>query len=281
MSFVDENGDEIEGIDDQIVPYGKAAVMPDPSLVPEKPNYAFDRWVDAGGNTFNFGEAVTGNVVLEPAYVLLESFEGANYSFEGQDIVDNFTASWERYGNTASQQNALSLDLDGNAVYDFSVFNKPNMTLTMLDAGIRVHEGSKLVITYKSSTYDTYTVNRLNLCIAFRGQDPATQINSSNTNTYFQYKDIAYGTMSGTSADNCISFAVAVDGTVTVTFDLYAMQQIYKAKGIIEEGVDTNYIEAFTFMVVETNSGTSAKTSNATLTYYSIEFKDVLIEETP
>ena len=127
--------------------------------------------------------------------------------------------------------------------------------------------------------FSEYTVNRLNLCIAFRGHDPAVQISNTNTNSYFQYKDIAYGTTSGTSADGYISFTVTNDGIVTVTFDLYGMQQAYKAKGIIEEGVDINYIDAFTFMVVETNSGTSAKISNATLTYYSIEFKDVLIEE--
>lgn len=278
VSFVDENGNAITGIDDQTVIYGKAAVMPDSALVPEKPNYAFDCWVDEDGNAFNFGAAVISDVVLKPAYVV--AFEGSDYVLTGQDIVDNFTASFERYGNTVSQQESLSLDLDGNAKYDFSGFNKPNMTITMLDAGICVHEGSKLVITYESDKFDTYTVNRLNLCIAFRGQNPETQIHNSNTNTYFQYTGIAYGTTSGTGANGCISFTVdETTGIVTVTFDLYAMQQAYKAKGISEEGVDLNYIDAFTFMVVETSSGTSAQTSKATLTYHSIEFKDVLIED--
>ncbi|MBP5307908.1 MAG: hypothetical protein J6Z34_02110, partial [Clostridia bacterium] len=74
-------------------------------------------------------------------------------------------------------------------------------------------------------------------------------------------------------------FSVGADGTVTVTYDLYAMQQAYRAKGISEDGVDLNYVDAFTFMVVETNSGTGAKTSNATLSYLGFEFQSVVIEE--
>ena len=282
VTYLDENGEAIEGLDVQTVPYGKAAGMPSVDLVPKKEFHAFNGWVDAEGNAFTFGTLLTEDIVLYASYV--ESWEGETYTLAGQDIVDSMTAAHERYGNTASAQKEMSLDADGNAYFDFAPLNKPNMTVTMLNAGVRVHEGSKLVVKYKSSNFGTFSPNRLNLCIAFRGQDPATQINSANTTSYYQYKDIAYGTTEGTGANNTVSFVVGEDGIVTVTFDLYAMQQAYIALGVAEEGVDLNYIDAFTFMVVETDSGTGAKTSKATLTYLSFEFQDVLIapvEETP
>ena len=283
VTFLDEEGNAIEGLDVQTVPYGKAAGMPSVDLVPSKEYYAFNGWVDAEGNAFTFGTVLTEDIVLYASYV--ESWEGENYTLAGQQIVDAMTASGERYGNTLTAQNELSLDTDNNAVFDFAPLNKPNMVVTMLDAGIRVHEGSKLVVKYKSSNFGTFTPNRLNLCIAFRGQDPTTQIKNTNTNSYYQYKDIAFGTTEGTGANGTVSFVVGEDGIVTVTFDLYAMQQAYIALGIAEEGVDLNYIDGFSFMVVETNSGTGAKTSKATLTYLSFEFQNVKMEapkgETP
>ncbi|MBR2969269.1 MAG: InlB B-repeat-containing protein [Clostridia bacterium] len=274
VTFVDEEGNAITGIDAQSVPYGKAAAMPDSSLVPAKVDHAFDRWVDAEGNDFVFGTAVTASVVLHPAYV--ESWEGSNYTLKGQQIVDAFTASYERYGNTVNAQEKLSLDNEGNAMFDYTNLNKPNMAVTMLNAGIRVHEGSKLVVTYKSNKYPTYTPNRINLCIAFRGQDPAQQINSKvTTDTYYQVKGIEYNTLQGTYAEKGISFVTAEDGTYTMTFDLYFMQQAYAALGKAGEGVNLGYIDAFTFMIVETNSGTGTATSKATFTFNSFEFQDV------
>ena len=281
VSFVDADGNAIDGMDDITVPYGKYPTSPDFSLIPEVEGYTFDHWADANGNTFNFGAVLTENVVLHPVYTSLDIWEGADFLFAGQNIVDNFTASSERYGNTVTAQKTLTLDGSGNATFDYSEFNKANMCVTMLGAGIHVHEGSELVITYKSSKFSEYTVTQLKMALAFRGQEPATQIKNTNTNTYYQYRNITYGTMSGSDEAACVSFETAEDGTVTVTFDLYAMQQAYKAKGISEEGVDLNYIEAFTFMVVETNSGTSTPASNATLTFYGFNFKDVQIDKLP
>ena len=257
--------------------------MPSVDLVPKKEFHAFNGWVDAEGNAFTFGTLLTEDIVLYASYV--ESWEGETYTLTGQDIVDAMTTSHERYGNTVSAQNKMTLDSDGNAVGDFTKTIKPNRVITMFNAGIRVHEGSKLVVKYKSSNLGTLTPNRLNLCIAFRGQDPATQINSANTTSYYQYKDIAFGTTEGTGANNTVSFVVGEDGIVTVTFDLYAMQQAYIALGVEEEGVDLNYIDAFSFMVCETAADNKPSTSAATLTYLSFEFQDVLIapvvEETP
>ncbi|MBQ9709522.1 MAG: InlB B-repeat-containing protein [Clostridia bacterium] len=275
VTFVDEEGNAITGIDAQSVPYGKAAAMPDSSLVPAKVDHAFDRWVDAEGNDFVFGTAVTASVVLHPAYV--ESWEGSNYTLKGQQIVDNFKAGQERYGNSLTVQKDLSLDTDNNAFYAYN-FNKPNMTLTILNTAIRVHEGSKLVVTFKSNQYPTYTPNRINLALSFKGQDPATQIKNSGNGlkSYFQYKDIKHGTTSGTGAEGSISFVVAEDGTVTAMFDLYAMQQLYVANGgAIGEGVDISYINAFSFMLCETDTANKPQNSNSTLTFYGFEFQDV------
>jgi len=49
------------------------------------------------------------------------------------------------------------------------------------------------------------------------------------------------------------------------------------ASAAAEEGVDYTVLDAYTFMIVETNSGTGAKTSNATFTYYGVEYSNVVI----
>ncbi len=289
VTFVGKDGNAITGIPAQTVPYGKAATMPDVSLIPLDKGDTFAYWADENGKEFSFATAVVKDMTLKATFSSV--WEGADYIFKGQDIVENFTATWERYGSviingdeTLAAQNKcpLTLNAEGKAQFDFSVFNKPNMVLHMFDAGIRVHEGSKLVVTYKSNKYPDFDANRLNLCVAFRGQDYATQIKNFKPNpAHFEYKDIPYGTTTGTGgAASSTTFVIAADGTVTVTFDLYAMQQYCIEAGLSSETVDLNYIDGFAFMIVE-STGASAETSNATITYESFEFVDVQLDKKP
>ena len=275
VSFVDAEGNPIDGIETQTVIVGKAAAMP--ASAPANGDYAFDYWADEAGNKYNFGAAVTENIVLKPVFAT--SWVGETITLSGQAIVDNFTSSSERYGNTVDFQHALTLDGSGDAVGDYSAANShnnkaaANRVITMLNAGIRVHEGSKLVVTFKSSKFaENCTVNLLNLAVAFRGEDPATTIHNKATNMhYFQYKDIAVGTTEGASEEACVSFTVAADGTVTATFDLYAIAQ--KSAATASAGADLNYIDAFSFMYCEGNGSPGA--TETTITYYSVQFIDV------
>lgn len=285
VTFTDDEGNAIEGLDAQTVPYGKAVAVPNASLVPAKGEYVFSHWVDAEGNEYKFGGALTQSITLKAAYT--NSWEGETYKLSGQGIVDNFTSSSERYGNTLNYQHAMTLDEAGNAVGEYTAATShngkaaANRVITMLNAGIRVHEGSKLVITFKSSSFaETCTVNRLNLAVAFKGEDPATTIHNKAANMhYFQYKDIPVGTTEGSSEEAFVVFTVAADGTVTATFDLYAISQA--SISTAAEGADVNYIDAFSFMYCEGNGKPEA--TETSITYYSVEFVDVQMEiaETP
>lgn len=283
VTFTDDEGNAIEGLDAQTVPYGKAAAMPNSSLVPAKGEYVFSHWVDAEGNEYKFGDALTQSITLKAAYT--NSWEGETYKLSGQGIVDNFTSSSERYGNTLNFQHQLTL-VEGNAVGTYTKDTShngkaaANKVITMLNTEIRVHEGSKLVVTFKSASPAENTVNRLNLAVAFKGEDPATTIHNKAANMhYFQYKDIPAGTTEGSSDTAYVSFVVAEDGTTTATFDLYQISQASVATAA--EGADVNYITAFSFMYVE-GQGSPANTET-TITYYSVEFVDVQMKlaETP
>ena len=221
-------------------------------------------------------EDITLKAVYEEAKV---GWEGTTISYSGQDIVDNFTASFERYGNTVNDQKNLTL-VDGNAAVEYDMAaTKPNKTITMLNAGIRVHAGSKMVVTFKSSAFaEGYTYTQFKMGIAFRGEDPATTIhNQANPMHYFQYTRIEAGTLSGSSDTAFISFEVAEDGTVTVTLDLYAMSQA-SASTVDATTVDVSCIDAFSFMIVETNSATTATANGCTITFNSIQFVNATIE---
>ena len=286
VTFTDDEGNAIEGLDAQTVPYGKAVAVPNASLVPAKGEYVFSHWVDAEGNEYKFGGALTQSITLKAAYT--NSWEGETYKFSGQGIVDNFTSSSERYGNTVEKQHNLTL-VEGNAVGEYTAATShngaaaANKVITMLNAGIRVHEGSKMVVTFKSSAFaEGYTYTQFKMGVAFKGEDPATTIfNNAATPHYFQYTKIAAGTLEGSSDTAFISFKVAEDGMVTVTCDLYAMSQASLAT--VGEGVDVTYVDAFSLMIVETNNATTATKNECTITYYSVEFIDVQMEikETP
>ena len=200
-------------------------------------------------------------------------------TYSGQQIVDNFKSSYERYGNTVDNQNALTLDNEGNAVADYTTTLKANKVITMLNAGIVVKEGSKMVVTFKSSAFaEGYNYTQFKMGIAFRGEDPATTIhNKANPMHYFQYTKIEAGTLSGSSDTAFISFEVAEDGTVTVTLDLYAMSQA-SASTVDATTVDVSCIDAFSFMIVETNSATTATSNGCTITFNSIQFVNATIE---
>ena len=53
-----------------------------------------------------------------------------------------------------------------------------------------------------------------------------------------------------------------------ISVDLYEM----KLGSTVAEGVDTSVITAFTILIVETNSGSTAAKNPTTITYYGLEF---------
>ena len=261
VTYLDEEGNAIDGLDVQTVPYGKTAGMPSVEFIPEKPDYSFAGWVDADGNQFAFGAVLTEDVVLYASYT--NGWEGTDISYTGSKIVDSCTTSFERYGSTLNNQNKLTLDDDGNAVGDYVTTVKPNKAITMLNAGIRIHEGSKLVITFKSSAFaEGFGVSDIKIGLAFRGEDPAETIKNGGTNPHY---------VKISEEPTLITYTITEDGTVTATFDLYGLSQKYAPT--LAAGVDASYLEAFTFLYVEKKGSTN---SNATtITYYSINFIDV------
>ena len=263
VSFVDADGNAIDGLDAMQVAYGKTAIAPNETLLPTIEGLEFSHWVDVDGNEYKFNTMVLEDITLKAVYKdaapAEPAWEGTTVSYAGQDIVDNFTFSRERYGDTISEQNSMTL-VDGNAVAEYT-FNKPNKAMTMLNAGIRIHEGSKLVITFKSTEIaNGATVGDVKIALAFRGEDPATTIYSKATNAhYFKMAD----------QPDYISYTLDGD-VVTATFDLFGLAQVSKAN--VADGANIEYLEAFTFLLVE-KKGSNLNTG--TLTFTSIQFVDV------
>lgn len=271
VSFVDKDGNAIEAIPDQSVLAGKAAELPDSSLVPAVTDAIFDKWVDANEQAFSATSAIEANTVYKATYI--DSFVGTKISYTGQSIIDNFTSSYERYGNTLKYQNQLTLSDAGNAVADYVTTVKANKALTGLDLGIHIHEGSTLTIKFSSDQWGTYGYAALKIAFAFRGEDPATTILSTASNAHY-INDFTFtaGSTSGERAKGGISYTVDENGIITVVFDLYTLAQSFT----VADGVDINYIEAFTFLTVEAKTGAAAAQTNAaTFTYYLVEFDDV------
>ena len=100
----------ITAIENQSVAAGKYANVPNATLVPTVEGYEFSYWADANGNQYKFNEVVTEDITLKAVYEEAKvGWEGTTISYSGQDIVDNFTASFERYGNTVNDQKKLTL----------------------------------------------------------------------------------------------------------------------------------------------------------------------------
>ena len=263
VSFVDADGNAIDGLDAMQVAYGKTAIAPNETLLPTIEGLEFSHWVDVDGNEYKFNTMVLEDITLKAVYKdaapAEPAWEGTTVSYAGQDIVDNFTFSRERYGDTISEQTSMTL-VEGNAVAEYN-FNKPNKAMTMLNAGIRIHEGSKLVITFKSTEIaNGATVGDVKIALAFRGEDPATTIYSKATNAhYFKMAD----------QPDYISYTLDGD-VVTATFDLFGLAQVSKAN--VADGANIEYLEAFTFLLVE-KKGSNLNTG--TLTFTSIQFVDV------
>lgn len=280
VTFTDEAGAPIAGYEEISVPYGKAVTAPDASDLPDKEGFTIEKWLDADGNDFVFGVALTEDVLLHPVYVESE-WIGTDISYTGQNIVDNFTASRERYGNTigtgVNVQYGISL-VEGEASFTYTTDMKAaNKCITGLDLGIRIHEGSKLVIAFESAALNagTHGFYAFKIGLAFRGEDPATTILSTAANAhYFQYTGISTTAPSGQNSDGSISFVIE-DGVVMVTFDLYKMSVASSEK--FGENVNGSYLEAFTFLAVEATheNPTSAAQNEDTFVFNSIDFISV------
>lgn len=280
VSFADENGDAIDGIDAQTVPYGKVAVAPSADQIPAKEGLVFDRWVDADGNAFSFSYAVTESVTLKPVYVD-ETWEGETISYTKQEIADRFTASRERYGNTLATAPNIQYDIktdetSGEAVFEYATDMKAaNKCITGLDLGMNLHEGSKLTLRFYSEAFaaGTHVPVEFKIGLCFRGEDPATTIKNGAANAHYFTYNIVTGAMTNYSDVSAIS--VTVDGgTVVVTFDLWSLAQASAAK--FSDGVNGRYLEGFTFLMTEAAKGTTAATQNAdTITFYEVKFESV------
>lgn len=286
VTFVDEAGNAIEGIEAQTVPAGKVAAQPDNSLVPEKPGYEFGRWVDAEGNTFSFATQVAADVTLKPYYVESQLFTGTTVTLTGQQIVDSFIASHEHYGKTLTKLAKLTLDTNGNAVAKYGTYDangvaaaNANKAVSGLDLGIRIHEGSTVTFTFTAKTLvdATHFFTRFKASISFRGQDPATALVGGTSKNYFKYepKTAANGVTSG--GNDYISYTVN-GTTMTVTLDLWAMRTYIGA--FEDESINNNYVEGISLLlcqdVVGSGKGGGATKNAEELTFTSITFNDVL-----
>lgn len=280
VSFTDENGSPIDAIAAQNVPYGKAPVQPGLDLVPQKDGYDFDHWADSDDNAFSFAYGVTQNTVLHPVYVM-QDWEATTVTYSGQQIVDNFTASRERYGNTISgTEPNVQYDLtlvDGAASFTYTTAMKAaNKCITGLGLGMRIRDGSLLQISFRSDAFDagTHYFSAFKIGVAFRGEDPATTILSTAANAhYFQYTKIDSGLTEGDNGAG-ISFNIGDDGLIVVTFDLYQLSKA--SESTLPPGADGNYFEGFTFLAVESVIGsTVAATDEDTIVFEKIEFVNV------